>query len=95
MQTILKKVFGSKSDREIKTLLPIVDEINQIAETLSSKSEVELVSRAQEIRKEITSLNMDIFTEKSKKVGDLSKLKKNLARSLTLMNQKKKNEGRG
>ena len=53
MQTILKKVFGSKSDREIKTLLPIVDEINQITETLASKSEVELLSRAQEIRKEI------------------------------------------
>ena len=53
MRTILKKVFGSKSDREIKTLLPIVDEINQITETLASKSEVELLSRAQEIRKEI------------------------------------------
>ncbi len=53
MQTILKKVFGSKSDREIKTLLPIVDEINKITETLASKSEVELLSRAQEIRKEI------------------------------------------
>ena len=55
MKPILKKIFGSRSDREIKILLPIVDEINQIAETLSSKSEVELVSRAQEIRKEIIS----------------------------------------
>ena len=55
MKTILKKVFGSKSDREIKTLWPLVDEINQIAETLTSKSEEELVSRTQEIRNEIIS----------------------------------------
>ena len=55
MKTILKKVFGSKSDREIKTLWPFVDKINQIAETLTSKSEEELVSRTQEIRNEIIS----------------------------------------
>ena len=36
-----------------------------------------------------------IFTEKNKKPGGLSKLRKNLARSLTLINQKKRNEGRG
>ncbi len=81
MQTILKKVFGSKSDREIKTLLPIVDEINQIAETLSSKSEVELVSRAQEIRKEIISARESAEQELQEKNLTEKELKKLLQKT--------------
>lgn len=64
-------------------------------DTFKSYDLVRLQSVSEEIRKEITSMNMDIFTEKNKKAGNLSKLKKNLARSLTLINQKKRNEGRG
>ena len=81
MKTILKKVFGSKSDREIKTLLPIVDEINQIAETLSSKSEVELVSRAQEIRKEIISARESAEQELQEKNLTEKELKKLLQKT--------------
>ena len=32
LQTILTKVFGTKSDRDTKALVPIVDEINTIYE---------------------------------------------------------------
>ena len=81
MQTILKKVFGSKSDREIKTLLPIVDEINQISETLTSKSEVELVSRAQEIRKEIISVRESAEQELQEKNLTEKELKKLLQKT--------------
>ena len=81
MQTILKKVFGSKSDREIKTLLPIVDEINQITETLASKSEVELVSRAQEIRKEIISVRESAEQELQEKNLPEKELKKLLQKT--------------
>ena len=76
MQPILKKIFGSRSDREIKILLPIVDEINQIAETLSSKSEVELVFRAQEIRKEIISARESAEQELQEKNLTEKELKK-------------------
>ena len=76
MKPILKKIFGSRSDREIKILLPIVDEINQIAETLSSKSEVELVSRAQEIRKEIISARESAEQELQEKNLTEKELKK-------------------
>ena len=76
MQPILKKIFGSRSDREIKILLPIVDEINQIAETLSSKSEVELVSRSQEIRKEIISARESAEQELQEKNLTEKELKK-------------------
>ena len=81
MQTILKKVFGSKSGREIKTLLPIVDEINQITETLTSKSEVELVSRAQEIRKEIISVRESAEQELQEKNLTEKELKKLLQKT--------------
>ena len=81
MQTILKKVFGSKSGREIKTLLPIVDEINQITETLTSKSEVELVSRAQEIRKEIISARESAEQELQEKNLTEKELKKLLQKT--------------
>ena len=81
MQPILKKIFGSRSDREIKILLPIVDEINQIAETLSSKSEVELVSRAQEIRKEIISARESAEQELQEKNLTEKELKKLLQKT--------------
>ena len=81
MQPILKKIFGSRSDREIKILLPIVDEINQIAETLSSKSEVELVSRSQEIRKEIISARESAEQELQEKNLTEKELKKLLQKT--------------
>ena len=81
MKPILKKIFGSRSDREMKILLPIVDEINQIAETLSSNSEVELVSRAQEIRKEIISARESAEQELQEKNLTEKELKKLLQKT--------------
>ncbi len=51
--SILKKIFGTQSDRDVKKLLPLVDEINSIYETLSSKSDEFLVTRTQELREAI------------------------------------------
>jgi len=61
-------------------------------DTLRSYDLAKLKSVSQDLRKELASLKMDIFTQGSKKAGDLSKLKKNLARSLTLINEKKRSE---
>src|SRR5262245_45710035 len=36
--TMLRKVFGSKNDRELKSLQPLVDQINQLEPTLASLS---------------------------------------------------------
>ena len=36
--TVLRKVFGSKNDRELKRLQPLVDQINQLASTCASLS---------------------------------------------------------
>ena len=53
--SVLTKILGTKSDREIKSLLPIVKEIKDIAETLRDKSDEYLVERTNEIRSEIIS----------------------------------------
>jgi preprotein translocase subunit SecA len=50
---ILTKVFGSKSERDIKQLTPIVEEINSIYSELHEISNDELRAKAREIRKEI------------------------------------------
>ena len=63
MQILLKKIFGSKSDREVKKLLPLVLEVNQFAEKLKTKSEDELISRAQEMKSEIISSRINFEEE--------------------------------
>ena len=55
LQTILTKVFGTKSDRDTKALIPIVDEINTIYETLQAKSDDDLIKRTGEFKLEVAS----------------------------------------
>ena len=50
---LLKKVFGTKSDREVKNLYSTVEEINAIFETLGEKSDEELVARTREFQEMI------------------------------------------
>jgi len=50
IQNLVKKVFGSRSDREMKQLMPMVDQINQLAENLFSKSDDELKDRTQVLK---------------------------------------------
>ncbi|MEF8985091.1 MAG: preprotein translocase subunit SecA, partial [Bacteroidales bacterium] len=50
---VLTKIFGSKSERDIKQLMPIVEEINSVYSGLHDISNDELRAKAQEIRKEI------------------------------------------
>ena len=55
LQTILTKVFGTKSDRDTKALIPIVDEINTIYETLQAQSDDDLIKRTGEFKLEVAS----------------------------------------
>jgi len=50
MINLLKKVFGTKHDKDVKALLPTVDEINKVFATLSSLSDDELRAKTQEFR---------------------------------------------
>ena len=54
--SVLSKIFGSKSDKDIKAILPRVKEINTIYDTLSSLSDSELISQYQDLKKELKNL---------------------------------------
>ena len=47
---VLAKLFGTKSDREVKKLRPSIDRINQLFESLSLKTDEDLVSRTNELK---------------------------------------------
>ena len=47
---VLTKLFGTKSERETKKLVPLINEINQFYETISSKSDEDLANRTHELR---------------------------------------------
>ena len=53
--SIITKLFGTKSGRIIKSLLPIVEEINNFTTRLTDKSDADLVERTHEIRSIIVS----------------------------------------
>jgi preprotein translocase subunit SecA len=48
---VLAKLFGTKSDREVKKLSPTIERINQLYESMSSKTDEDLVNRTNELRK--------------------------------------------
>ena len=47
---VLAKLFGTKSDREVKKLRPSIDRINQLFESLSTKTDEDLVERTNELK---------------------------------------------
>ena len=51
--SFLTKIFGTKSDREIKKIFPVVQEINSIYDILEGKNEDYLVQRTQELQKKV------------------------------------------
>ena len=73
----LSKIFGTKSDREIKKLSPIINQINQFYESLSPKTDEELVEKTKELKTFViksredaensVSVNMD-KTERNRKI---------------------------
>ncbi len=76
--SLLTKAFGTKSDREIKTLWHIVKEIKQIAESLKSKSDEDLIQRTNEMRSEVITAREKVEQELSGKRIDKKEAKKQI-----------------
>ena len=70
IQNLIKKVFGSRSDREMKPLLPLVDEVNQFAESLTLKSDDELRERTQELKASIREIRIIAEEKAAKEIND-------------------------
>jgi preprotein translocase subunit SecA len=63
LQSIIKGIFGSRHDREVKKLQPLVDEINQEWERLQSVSEEELKGQTEKFRAFIAEQTAEIDAE--------------------------------
>ncbi|ACF14982.1 preprotein translocase, SecA subunit [Chloroherpeton thalassium ATCC 35110] len=68
MLKFIEKIFGSKHDRDIKRLWPIVDEINEHFESYKSLSDEALRGKTQELKEQIkehiSDIEQSIITEK-------------------------------
>ncbi len=49
----LKKLFGTSSQRYIKKLMPVVDQVNDMYHTLESKSDQDLINRTMELKTKV------------------------------------------
>ncbi len=54
IDAILSKIFGTKHEREIKRILPLVDRINALEPTMEALSDEELAAKTQEFRQRLT-----------------------------------------
>jgi len=79
--SLLTKAFGTKSDREIKSLWPIVKEIKTIAESIKSKSDDDLIQRTQEMRSEVVAVREQIEKELSNKKIDKKEIHKQVVKA--------------
>ena len=70
IQNLVKKVFGSRSDREVKQLYPLVNEINIFADKLLDKSDEELKDRSIELRNEILLVVEEAKEKAEKEISD-------------------------
>ena len=73
---ILTKIFGSKSDREIKKILPTVKEVNQFYDSLEDKDISFLKNRTKELQSIIKKAIDDQESLKLKNIDDSKELKK-------------------
>ena len=73
----LSKIFGSKSDRDIKILLPLVDQIKEEYAKLASISDDELRAKSEVLRQQINDGLADIdqqLTDLNKQIKDQPKM---------------------
>ncbi len=81
ISNLINSVFGSRSDREIKLLYPIVDEINQLAEKLKNRSDEELKQRTIELMDDIQSSREEAESKARDEISDKDEAKNFILRS--------------
>ncbi len=63
LSKFVTKVFGSKHDRDVKRILPVVDKINQFFEEYETLSDAELQAKTDEFKAEIAEATQEIRAE--------------------------------
>lgn len=65
MLSFITKIFGTKSDKDIKLIMPIVEEINRYFEEFNSLSDEEIKAKTQEFKDYIREQSREIEEEKT------------------------------
>jgi preprotein translocase subunit SecA len=65
--SLIRKIFGSKADRDMKLLRPVVDKVNAASATISGLSNDELRAKTQEFRQKI----FDMIREEEEQIAEL------------------------
>ena len=74
---IITKIFGSKFDRDVKAITPLVAEINRIFETLKDWPDKRFVERTSEFKAELVELKNEINQSAEQEQWDKETYKKN------------------
>ena len=85
INALISKVFGTRSDREIKLLYPLVDEINVLSDNLKEKSDDDLRQRTMELMDEVAISRSEAEEKARNEITDKDEAKK----SVLLAEQKK------
>ena len=76
IMSLISKIFGTRSDREIKKLFPLVEEINQLSDQLKDKSDDELKQRTSELKKDIIASRKKAEEKAKDQISDKDEAKK-------------------
>ena len=76
LQDMLTKIFGTKSDRDTKALLPLIDEINIIYDSLKLKSDEELINKTLEFKDQISAVRKEAKEYADDEISDKEESKK-------------------
>ena len=78
--TILSKVFGTKNERELKRLWPLVEKVNDLEPAIVSLSEIQLKEKPLEFKKRLEAGELldDLLPEAFAVVREVSKRKLNM-----------------
>ena len=76
LENLIKKVFGSQSDKEIKKILPLVEKINSLNLELENISDEEIIQKSEQFRSVIAKRVDSAKKDASEKFSDLDQQKK-------------------
>ncbi len=71
MLKIFEKIFGSKHDKDIKKILPLVDRINEICATLHDLGDDELRAKSQALKSSVQKRLTELQRQKNDLLGEL------------------------
>ena len=78
--TLLSKVFGTKNEREIKRLLPMVERVNTMESQIASLSDIQLKEKTEEFKRRLDTGETldDLLPEAFAVVREVSRRKLNM-----------------